>query len=72
MSRDALVQVVDKIADEAIELIPVAIKALEGLLAGKPPEQVLAHAEREVIARQAQKVFDDALKNAHGRPNTGG
>lgn len=71
MSSPVLREVANKLIEEAPELIPVAVKALQGLLAGDPPEKVLSHAERELIAQRSQRLFDDALKNAHGKPNTG-
>ena len=72
MSNPLLAKLVEKIEDEAIELIPIAVKSLQALLDGKAPEKVLDQAERAIIAQRSQKAFDDALAGAHGKPNTGG
>ena len=58
MTRDTVLELIENAAEE---LIPVIGKALQGLLNGQPPEQVLNHAERQVLADAAQKRIDDAL-----------
>jgi len=49
------------IEDAAEVVIPVLGKAIQGLLAGKPPEQVLSQAERQLLADAADKRLDAAL-----------
>ena len=71
MTKEAVIAVVEKIAEEAVELLPIAAKALEGLLAGKAPEQVLSQAERATIAKLSQDRFDAALARGKGSPAPG-
>jgi hypothetical protein len=59
-------QVVQELKDEALELVPIAVAALQGLLKGHPPEQVLSHAERQALADYAQRRLDAALERGRG------
>jgi hypothetical protein len=69
MSRGAeqiLDALVEELKDNAIDLLPVAISALQGLLQGQPPERVLGRAEREALATYAQNRLDRALDRGKG------
>lgn len=66
MSAGALYAVVDKLVEEAAELVPVGVRALEGLLEGKAPEEVVTAAEREAIATYSRKLFRETLGKAQG------
>lgn len=72
VAEQLLDAVVQEVKDEAVELIPVALEALKGLLAGHPPERVLSHASREALAIYAQKRLDAALERSAHKPNAGG
>lgn len=58
MTRDALLKLVENLAEP---LVPIAFKALDGLLAGKPPELLLNQAERDALAAAADKAIDEAF-----------
>lgn len=68
MTREAIIELLKEAAEE---LLPVIGKAVQGLMAGKPPEQVLTQAERDVLADQAQKRLDAALHHKPVIPGTG-
>ncbi len=68
MTREAVVQLVEGAAEE---LLPILGNAIQGLLAGKPPEQVLTHAERALLADLADKRLDAALAHKPPFPGTG-
>lgn len=68
MTRDTVLELVENAAEH---LIPVIGKALQGLLAGTPPEQVLSQAERQLLADAADKRLDDALAGKPVIPNRG-
>lgn len=67
VTREALFGLVEKIAEP---LVPIVFKAIDGLLAGKPPEQVLSQAERDALAEAADRAIDEAFGVPH-KPNTG-
>jgi hypothetical protein len=67
MTRDTLLELIEGAAEY---VIPVIGKAVQGLLAGKPPEQVLDHAERQLLADAAQQRLDDALAHKPVIPGT--
>ncbi|HTJ17857.1 MAG TPA: hypothetical protein VL494_13850 [Steroidobacteraceae bacterium] len=68
MTRDAIVEL---LKDAGEELLPVIGKAIQGLIAGKPPEQVLSQAERDILADQAEKRLDAALHHKPIVPGSG-
>jgi hypothetical protein len=67
MNRPALLELVEKIAEP---LVPIVYKAIDGLLRGQRPEDVLTHAEREALAEAADAEIDRAFGVPH-KPNTG-
>jgi hypothetical protein len=68
VTRDAIVEL---LKDAGEELLPVIGKAIQGLIAGKPPEQVLSQAERDILADQAEKRLDAALHHKPIVPGSG-
>ena len=66
VAEELLDQVVQELKDEALELVPVAVTALKGLLQGQAPERVLSRAEREALADYAQRRLDAALERGRG------
>jgi len=67
MTRDALLELVEKLAEP---LVPIVGKAINGLLSGKPLEEVLTRAERDTLAEAADAEIDRAFGVPH-KPNTG-
>jgi hypothetical protein len=65
-AEEILDAAVQELKDEAVELIPVAISAIKGLLQGQPPERVISRAERDALANYAQKRLDQALERGKG------
>jgi len=43
------------------ELIPIAVKALNALIAGHGPKSILNQAERDLLTAAAKKALDEAL-----------
>lgn len=58
MNRSDVIELIGKAAEE---VIPIIGRAIEGLLAGKPPAEVLTVAERTLLADAADKRLDAAL-----------
>jgi hypothetical protein len=56
VAEEILDAAIQELKDEAVELIPVAISAIKGLLQGQPPERV----------NYAQKRLDQALERGKG------
>lgn len=58
-------ELLHKVADELVEeLIPIAVTALQGLIAGRPPAAVITVAQRTTLAAYAQRRMDAALKRS--------
>lgn len=61
ISKERLLRIV---ADEVPDTLgDVVLRAIQGLLAGTPPERVVTAADRELLADYAQKRLDRALGN---------
>lgn len=43
------------------ELMPIALKSLNALIAGKDARAILTQAERDILAAAAHKALDEAL-----------
>lgn len=59
ISKDQLLRLVVEEVPET--LTGIIFRVVEGLLIGKKPEEVVSHAERELLADYAQKRLDRAL-----------